>query len=139
MGVQSDNWPSVRDAMQARTSELKMSTAELARRTGLSESTIRYIGEPGRRHNRSSLVAISAVLRWRYDYLTNILNGHPEKNVKITPPVSVIVEGVVRAEIGPLRRQVSDLTQKLNSISRAKGARCQRAMITSSAKCGRVS
>jgi hypothetical protein len=37
------------------------STEQLARETGLSETTIRYIGEPASRRNRASLVAIAVV------------------------------------------------------------------------------
>jgi len=121
--------------MRERMSELKMSTAELARQTGLSQTTIRYIGEPAGRHNKVALVAISAVLRWRYDHLTNILRGEPEKNVRIAPPVRVVVERVVRDEIGPLKEQVSDLAETLKVISKAKGGRCRRKTIASREKC----
>jgi transcriptional regulator with XRE-family HTH domain len=134
--VQSGNWPSVSDAMRARMKEMRMSTAELARQTGLSETTIRYIGEPAGRHNKASLVAIAAVLRWRYDYLLNILRGEPEKNVRIAQPVSVIVERVFRDEIGPLKEQVSDLAEKLNAINSTKKRRaCQRKVTALTRKC----
>ncbi len=63
-----------------------MPTAELARQTCLSETTIRSLGTAAR--NKSSLVAISAVLRWRYDHLINILNGQPEKNVHVRQPAA---------------------------------------------------
>ena len=134
--VQNGNWPSVSDAMRARMKEMRMSTAELARQTGLSETTIRYIGEPTGRHNKASLVAIAAVLRWRYDYLLNILRGEPEKNVRIAQPVSVIVERVFRDEIGPLKEQVSELAEKLNAISNTKKRRaCQRKATALTPKC----
>lgn len=63
--------------------ELEMSTAHLARESGLSETTVRYIGQSLSGHNKSTLVALSGVLRWRYDYLVNVLHGEPEKNVHI--------------------------------------------------------
>jgi hypothetical protein len=90
--------------------ELGMSTAELARRTGLSETTIRGIGQPGKT-NGVALTAISAVLRWRYDYLTNIARGVPEKNVRITPPPSVTLERAMRAELEPLKEEIRALTE----------------------------
>jgi hypothetical protein len=67
------DWAAVADAVQARSRELNMSTAELARQTGLSETTIRYLGTA--RRNKSCLVAISAVLRWRFDHLTAPIRG----------------------------------------------------------------
>lgn len=74
-----EDWAAVAAAISARKSELKMSTKRLARETGLSETTVRYIYQSGRKH-KSSLVAISAVLGWRYDHLTNILRGQPQEN-----------------------------------------------------------
>ena len=104
-----EDWAAVSDAIRKRMRELKISTAQLARETGLSETTIRYIGEPSSRHNRSTLVAISAVLRWRYDYLMNILHGEPEKNVLIRRPVEVNFERLLRAEVDPMREQIAGL------------------------------
>jgi transcriptional regulator with XRE-family HTH domain len=104
-----EDWAAVGDAIRKRMRELKMSTAQLARETGLSETTIRYIGEPASGHNRSSLVAISAVLRWRYDYLMNILRGEPEKNVLIRRPVEVNFERLLHAEVDPVREEIAGL------------------------------
>ena len=112
-----------------------MSTAELARQTGLSETTIRYMGEPAGRHHKVAIVAIAAVLRWRYDYLINILLGQPEKNVRVTPPLSVVVERVVRDEIGPLKEQVGHLAEKLDATSKPKRGRCQGKATASPANC----
>ena len=81
------DWGAVGAAIRDRMRELNMSTAHLARETGLSETTIRYLKDPNSRHNRSALVAISAVLRWRHDHLLNILHGEPHKNVVIKPPL----------------------------------------------------
>ena len=82
------DWNGVRSALRDRMRELGVSTAGLARRTGLSETTIRGIGQAGKT-SAVVLVTISAVLRWRYDHLTSIARGQPEKNVRITPPASV--------------------------------------------------
>ena len=113
---ETENWAAVADAVQARRRELKMSTAELARQTGLSETTIRYLGQPTGRHNRASLVAIAAVLRWRYDHLTNILHGQPEKNVHVKPPPLASLERLVRDETAQLRQQIDSLSQTVNAI-----------------------
>jgi hypothetical protein len=97
-----------------------MSTAELGRQTGLSETTIRYLGTTTR-NDKSSLVAISAVLRWRYDHLTNILHGQPEKNVHVRPPPLANLERIMREELGSLRQQVHGLAEALAAVSGAPG------------------
>jgi DNA-binding transcriptional MerR regulator len=113
-----EDWAAVGDAIRKRMRELKMSTAQLARETGLSETTIRYIGEPTSGHNRSTLVAISAVLRWRYDYLMNILRGEPEKNVLIRRPVEVNLERLLRAEVDSVKEEVAGLMDILERIDK---------------------
>jgi len=56
---ETENWAAVGEAVNSRKREFKMSTAELARLTGLSETTIRYLSTTTR--SKASLVAISAV------------------------------------------------------------------------------
>ena len=104
---ETENWAAVGEAVNSRKREFKMSTAELARLTGLSETTIRYLSTTTR--SKASLVAISAVLRWRFDHLTNILHGQPEKNVHVRPPPLASLERLLRDEITQLRQQISGL------------------------------
>jgi prefoldin subunit 5 len=110
-----EDWAAVADAVQARSRELNMSTAELARQTGLSETTIRYLGTA--RRNKSCLVSISAVLRWRFDHLTNILNGQPEKNVHVRPPALANLERITREEIAPIRQELASLTETVRKTT----------------------
>lgn len=112
-----EDWVTVGDAIRKRMRELKMSTAQLARETGLSETTIRYIGEPTIRHNRASLVAIAAVLRWRYDYLLNILRGEPEKNVIIRRPIEASLERMLHAEVGSMKEELAGLRDLIERIN----------------------
>jgi hypothetical protein len=84
--------------------ELHISTAHLARETGLSETTIRYIGNPVSGH-KASLVAIAAVLRWRYDHLINVLHGEPDKN----DPADQNLQRLLRDEVGPVREELASL------------------------------
>jgi len=49
-----------------------MALGELSRRSGLSETTVRYIGVPAKRQ-RSTLVALSAALGFRPVYLEEVL------------------------------------------------------------------
>ena len=54
MSAEAGDWAAVAAAVRARSRELKMPAAELARQTGLSETTIRYLGDPGK-HNTARL------------------------------------------------------------------------------------
>jgi hypothetical protein len=76
------DWAAVQQAVIERRSELHMTISYLARETGLSPTTIRYLGAPAGKHNKSTLVALSVVLGWRYNHLINILRGEPEKNTE---------------------------------------------------------
>jgi hypothetical protein len=107
-----EDWAAVGEAVSGRMRELKLSTARLARETGLSETTIRYIGQPGTSHNKSTLVAISAALRWRYDYLTNILRREPHKNVRIRP---TLLE-TLNAEVVGLKSTVREIDKKIDAL-----------------------
>lgn len=104
----SEDWAAVGQAVRARQRELKLTTAALARESGLSATTVRYIGQPNRRHNRAALVALSAVLRWRHDYLTNVLHGELHKNVRIASPATV--------EIAELRKEVRETNRKIDAL-----------------------
>jgi hypothetical protein len=108
--------------IRERMRELGVSTAQLARDTGLSETTIRYIGRPDRGHRRNALVAIAAALRWRHDHLTNILYGHPEKNTTTRTSGWAGLERLLHAEVGLLKDDLSYLTETVAAISDKVGA-----------------
>jgi hypothetical protein len=95
--------------------ELGMTTMHLARETRLSPTTIRYMGRPGRGHSESALVAISAVLRWRYDHLSNVLHGQPGNNTTAPPGTSIGL--LLRAELAPVKDDVSRLGQAVREIA----------------------
>ena len=94
-----------------------MPVAELARQTGLSPTTIRYLGMSAR-PNGVTLVAISAVLGWRCDHLGNILRGEPGKNVRVRPPAQADLLLSVRAESMALREQVQALRETVLALDR---------------------
>jgi hypothetical protein len=110
-----EDWIAVVAAIQARRRELKMSLAKLVRETGMSESTIRYLSETGP-HHKVGLVAMSAVLGWRHDYLTNILRGELHKNVHIRRPVTLLVEEVVKAQLDPVKTEVAGLKEVVQGL-----------------------
>jgi hypothetical protein len=116
--LEGGDWAAVDQAVTERLSELHMSLSYLARETGLSQTTIRYLGTPTRKHNKSTLVAISVVLGWRYDHLRNILHGEPEKNIRdpSNSPLEAYFENLLRAEVGPMREEVAELIAAVNGM-----------------------
>ncbi len=111
-----EDWVAVVDAIRKRMRELKMSTAHLARETGLSETTVRYIGKSLSGHNKSTLVAIAGVLRWRYDHLVNILHGEPEKNVHIKRRTEDEIQRLLRDEFTPVKEQLASLQEIIQTV-----------------------
>ena len=111
-----EDWAAVGDAIRKRMRELKISTAKLARETGLSETTIRYIGQSASGHHKSALVAISAVLRWRYDHLVNILHGEPHKNAPPGTQTETRLERVLHAEMAGLKNVVHGIDRKVDVL-----------------------
>ena len=108
-------WPG---AVRGRMKQLGISAAELRRRSGLSVNTIRGITEGTTRHNRSTWVAISAVLEWPWDYLVNILNGNAGRNATAKSPMETqlakLVDGL--ADIDALRQDVAVLGDIVHEI-----------------------
>jgi hypothetical protein len=107
----AENWAAVGDAVRERLRELNMSKVRLARETGLSETTIRYIGRPDNGHHKSALVALSAALRWRRDHLTNILHGQPEKNTPVKTTVEATLERLLQIHLTPLENEITRLRE----------------------------
>jgi DNA-binding Xre family transcriptional regulator len=114
----SEDWEAVGQAIHERMRERGISATQLAQETGLSPTTIRHIGDPANRCNKSTLVAISAVLEWRYDHLTNILRGEPQKNVSATSPLETHFEELLRAEVGPVQEEVAGIRDIIHVIDR---------------------
>jgi transcriptional regulator with XRE-family HTH domain len=92
------DWPAVQAAVRERRTALGMSTAELARRAGLSPTTIRYIG--GRPNRHYVLYEIERVLGWPRGHLIGILTGESP-----TPPATSVATGLTRIE-----KKVDELT-----------------------------
>jgi hypothetical protein len=116
--LRDGDWAAVSRAVDERMSELRMSASYLSRETGLSPNTIRALGKASNNHNKSTLVALSAVLRWRHDYLFNILLGNPEKNIQ-TPGESAAeayFETLLHDEIGPVREEMAELMKSVNGM-----------------------
>lgn len=111
-----EDWVAVDRAVKARLREIGMPLSHLARDTGLSETTIRYMGDT-EGGTESPLVAIAAVLDWPLDYLRNILHGEPEKNNQDPAETPESIDSLaeprfrkmLRTELGPVKKDVAAL------------------------------
>jgi hypothetical protein len=119
--LRDGDWTAVGQAVSERLLELRMSASYLSRETGLSPTTIRALGKPSdSSHNQSTLVALSAVLGWRYDYLLNIVLRNPDKNIPRPDesPLEAYFENLLRAEVGPMREEVAELVKTINGMGK---------------------
>jgi hypothetical protein len=100
--------------------ELGISAAELQRRSTLSVNTIRGITGGAGRPNTSTLIAVSAVLEWPWNYLINILDGRPDKNVPPESPAEAYLAKIAaeRAEIAAIRAELARLTDVMYEVDR---------------------
>lgn len=94
-----------------------MSIARLSRESGVSATTIRYIGKHEKRQ-RSTLVAISAALGYRHGYLTGVLLGTP--GIEAFPrPVSLQCAntGLLNVKLDALSRAVAEISTAVTEIT----------------------
>jgi ribosome-binding protein aMBF1 (putative translation factor) len=89
--------------------------AELARMAGLTENTVRGVTQATGRYNKSTLVAISAVLGWKHQYLYNVSLG---KGDQTASPLEAYLQNLSNgiAAIGELRKDVNGLTKNVDGI-----------------------
>jgi hypothetical protein len=71
--------------VEERMKKLRRPPAEIYRLSGLTVNTLRNVTEETGKPNKSTWVALSAVLDLPWDYLLNIVYGMPEKNVAVSP------------------------------------------------------
>lgn len=102
-----------------RMNALRLSAAELRKLSGLAVNTIRDMTEGTGQPNRSTWVAVSAVLDLPWDYLVNIVDGRPDKNVAESPMERQLAKLADQlGEIGALRRDVAGLADVVQKIDR---------------------
>ena len=118
----TENWAAVGDAIAERMRQLNMSKARLARETGLSETTIRYIGRPENGHHKSALVATAAAPRWRHDHLVNVLRGQPEKNTPGKTATEASLERLLHVHLTPLNKEITRLKELALAIAKKTAA-----------------
>ena len=99
-------------AVRERMTALEMRTAQLARSTGLSETTIRALRKGnGGRMRGATLDAVSAGHGWPRGYLRGVVSGKPH-----------ILHGLTIPELlGGLGRKLDRLEQKLDELLAGPG------------------
>jgi transcriptional regulator with XRE-family HTH domain len=93
------DWPSVRTVVEARMRELKLSTAELARRTRMSETTIRAFRKGRSRPCGLTITGLNEGLGLPSGYLHAVAEGR-------TPDPPPVTTG---ARLARLEKKVDDL------------------------------
>jgi transcriptional regulator with XRE-family HTH domain len=110
------NWTAVHAAVHSQMKRLDMSIARLSRESGISETTIRRIGQPEKRQ-RSTLVAISAALGYPYDYLVDVLRSEADPEAPPQSPAeTAFIKELLRAEVDPLKVKVNVIDGKLDLL-----------------------
>lgn len=105
--------------VRERMGELRLSVAELHRLSGLSVNTLRRMREGASGPNRSTWVALSAVLDLPWDYLVNIVYGTPETNTAKSPLEKHLAELAGQfAKIEALRQGVIELKDVVHAMDR---------------------
>lgn len=110
------NWEAVHAVIHRQMRRLDMSIARLSRESGVSETTIRYIGRAEKRQ-RSTLVALSAALGCQHDYLVDVLHGTADPEVPPQPPTSMAdIGNLLRSEAESLRGRLDRIGKILYEI-----------------------
>ena len=110
------DWEAVHAAVYRQMKRLDMSIARLSRESGVSETTIRYIGRPEKRQ-RSTLVALSAALGWQYDYLVDVLSGVADPGAPRRAPVDAAsIQGLLRGELDLVNEKLEGMGEILYMI-----------------------
>lgn len=112
------DWEAVETAIHLRMRKLGWSIARLSRESGISEPTIRYIGQqPETKRQRPTLVALSAALGCPYTYLVDVLRGEADPDVPPPSPAeAAFFNGLLQAEIGPLKAKMDVINDKVDEL-----------------------
>jgi hypothetical protein len=94
MNAVSD-WSAVAKIIEARMSELKVSTAALPRRTRLAEGTIRGVRKGRVKPTGATLGMLAVGLDWPADYLWRVAEGQPPAGPS---PGTVTTDRLIRIE-----------------------------------------
>ncbi len=95
--------------VNARVAELRLSTAELARLTGLAVNTVRGVREARGKYNKSTLVVLSAVLGWDPQHLDRVLHGEAHENA--------ITRSSMRTHFAELARRLAETSAQMQDVA----------------------
>lgn len=112
---EAGDWEAVHAAIHRLMKGLDMSMARLSRESGVSETTIRYIGRPEKRQ-RSTLVALAAALGCQYDYLVEVLRGAAEPGASPRSPADLSVLGSVKKQLDGMAETLHAIDGKMETI-----------------------
>lgn len=115
------HWPEVRDAIRERMRLWGMDDSELRQKTRLAPGTLNSVLTAKGSSNESTLVAISAVLGWPYDYLINILHGESHRNVLTESPAERAFKQAARERLKALNDEIARLNDIFNDTGEESG------------------
>lgn len=92
-----------------------MTQADLSRESGVTEQIIGGIRQP-RDRNRSTLVALSAALRCRHDFLMDVW-GRKADPREPSPAEAAFFENLLHSKVDPLKAEIVTLRDIIHEIN----------------------
>lgn len=114
---ESGDWEAVHACIHRQMKRLDMSLSRLSRESGISDTTIRYIGRPEKRQ-RSTLVALAAALGWQHGYLADVLLGAADPRApKPVQTDTAAIHSLLRAELDATNEKIEVIGETLFAVS----------------------
>jgi hypothetical protein len=131
----AQHWAAVAEAVWARIADLQWSVRRVGQLSGLSVNTIQGVLHASGHPNKSTLVALSAVLEWDPQHLSGIAHGRAANVPRETSLASLLVKQIrgLRADLARLtestRRtgmKIDVLTSRIDTPAGQRGSRPHR-------------
>lgn len=110
----------VAEVVKARMAELHWSIPELTDLSGVSVNTVKDIIKATGNPNKSTLVALSAVLGWAPQYLDDIVHGRAARNATSEILLGALLVNLVsgmRADLAAFAEDVGRIDAKLGAFT----------------------
>ncbi|MGW1681393.1 helix-turn-helix domain-containing protein [Saccharopolyspora sp. NPDC002376] len=116
----TEDWAAVARAIDQRTSELGMRQRELAKRSHVSQATVRELqrNTVQRRRSARTLEALSLALGWHPEHLLAVLEGR--RPPAVGEPVST--EDDVPTRLAAIERHLREITRQLDDMNARLGS-----------------
>ncbi|MEU5847284.1 helix-turn-helix domain-containing protein [Saccharopolyspora shandongensis] len=116
----TEDWAAVARAIDQRASELGLRQRELAKRSHVSQATVRELqrNTVQRRRSARTLEALSLALSWHPEHLLAVLEGR-------RPPAvgePVFTEDDVPTRLAAIERHLREITRQLDEMNKRLGA-----------------